>query len=379
MSDATKRPLYRILAVDGGGIRGIIPAVFLAELEARTDKPVSSLFDMLAGTSTGGILTTCLATPSVNKRTPKFRAHDVLEMYEKNAAEIFQTPTEWWKRALAPLRKWWRPEYIKGGIDTVLNRRLGSAHLTDALVELLVTSYEIEKRRPYFFKTNKARKHATRNHYLRHVARATSAAPTYFPPVRIPAVAASRIRFLIDGGVFANNPALCAYVEARKILHDRAQSCRCKSSCSCQIPKDVLLVSIGTGGTNTPLCFEKAVKWGRMKWVRPALDVMMDGMSDAVDHQLEQVYASKNGCGAYYRFQIPLSESSDKLDRIDRCNIWALKREGKRLLKTRSECFDGLVSTLNEQCSLTGQKGAGHTPVRQCGVERTGMRADGPE
>ncbi len=379
MSDATQRPLYRVLAVDGGGIRGIIPAVFLAELEARTGKPVSCLFDMLAGTSTGGILTTCLATPSDDNRTPKFRAHDVLEMYAENAGEIFQTPTQWWKRVLSPLRKWWRPEYTKGGIDTVLNRRLGSAHLTDALVELLVTSYEIEKRRPYFFKTNKARKHAARNHYLRHVARATSAAPTYFPPARIPTVDASRIRFLIDGGVFANNPALCAYVEARKVLHDRAQSCRCKSSCSCQIPKNVLLVSIGTGGTNTPLCFEKAVKWGRMKWVRPALDVMMDGMSDAVDHQLEQVYESKNGCGAYYRFQIPLSESSDKLDRIDRCNIWALKREGKRLLETRSECFDRLVNTLNEQCFLTGQKGTVQRPVRQCGVERTGMRANGSE
>ena len=310
---------------------------------------------MLAGTSTGGILATCLAMPRPNGKQPQLSARDVLELYEQNAEQIFRRPDprEW--SVTTCLRSLFRPEYESSGIECALKTRLNGAKLSDALAELLVTSYEIEQRTPYFFKRHRAKKKNSRNHYLSDVARATSAAPTYFPPARVPSLCKNNTRYLVDGGVFANNPALCAYIEAKAILHSRKKSCQCGSACSCAIPKDILLVSIGTGETNDPICFEKAAKWGKARWVRPALDVMMDGMADAVDHHLTQLYGSQDGAGAYYRFQISLDGCSDQMDRIDRCNISALKRKGEQLLETESRKFTGVVEELQSQtCTCCG-------------------------
>ena len=353
--EANERPLYRVLAIDGGGIRGVIPAVFLTALEERTGRPISCLFDMLAGTSTGGILATCLAMPRPNGKQPQLSARNVLELYEKNARQIFRRPDPRELSVTTFLRSLFRPEYQSSGIESALRTRLNATQLSDALVELLITSYEIEQRTPYFFKRHRAKANDSRNHYLRDVARATSAAPTYFPPARVPSLCKNNTRYLVDGGVFANNPALCAYIEAKAILHSRKKSCQCGSACSCAIPKDILLVSIGTGETNDPICFEKAAKWGKARWVRPALDVMMDGMADAVDHHLTQLYGSQDGAGAYYRFQISLDGCSDQMDRIDRCNISALKRKGEQLLETESRKFTEVVEELQSQtCTCCG-------------------------
>ena len=97
--------MYRILSIDGGGIRGVIPAVLLAEMEKRTERPVSELFDLIAGTSTGGILAAGLSVPDLaNPAVPKFTAGRLLALYEKRGEEIFS-------------RSFWDGVSSVGGLD----------------------------------------------------------------------------------------------------------------------------------------------------------------------------------------------------------------------------------------------------------------------
>ncbi len=210
-------------------------------------------------------------------------------------------------------------KYPSDNIEGILKKYFGDCQLKDALTEILVTSYEIECRSPYFFKRSKAKAEDTsamRNHLLRDVARATSAAPTYFEPAKVCSLgkSESKERHLIDGGVFANNPALCAYAEAVSF----------KKS-----PNEMLLVSLGTGISTKSIKYAKAKNWGKVSWINPVLSIMMDGVADAVDYQLKQMLRPDQ----YYHFNIHLQEATnDDLDAVDQANINALKDEARRIL-----------------------------------------------
>lgn len=194
------KDVITILSIDGGGIRGLIPAILLAEMEKTTGKKICELFDFFAGTSTGGLLTLLL-----NKPEPA-SASDLIELYAgDDGKKIFK------KSFLTPLNYIFKgPKYDKKGIDSVLAEKLTDKCLKDIQKPVLVSSYETECRNATFF-NNYDQKY--RDLYLKDVARATSAAPTYFEPMNIP----NKGTF-IDGGVAANNPAMCAYVEVLKLL-----------------------------------------------------------------------------------------------------------------------------------------------------------------
>lgn len=261
------RTQMRVLSIDGGGIRGIIPAMLLAEIEERTQTPIARLFDLIAGTSTGGILALGLTVRGENG-APKYRAQELVELYEREGRNIFNRST--WHR-LRACGNAVEEKYSADGIRSVLERKFGNARLKDALADLLVPSYEIERRMPFFFRSRMAREKTEYDYEIRDVALATSAAPTYFEPHRI-VVNQDPLDYyaLIDGGVFANNPAMCAYAEAK------AQDPRA----------DVLLVSFGTGELVRPIFYDEAKDWGLINWAQPILGTVFDGVSDTVDYQL---------------------------------------------------------------------------------------------
>lgn len=330
----------RILAIDGGGIRGVIPAVLLAEMERRTGKRVFQLFDLLAGTSTGGILSVGLTMrESPASDAPKFRARDLLGLYEDEGKEIFRR-TVW--QAIRSGGGLADEKYPNAGIESVLRKYFEDAELKNALTEILVTTYDLETRSPHFFKRARARASEDRNYRIRDVARATAAAPTFFEPVQVFPVRGGAPRPLIDGGVFVNNPALCAYAEA---IHNRTPS------------DEILLVSLGTGMPTRPIPFEKAKDWGQLGWARPVMNVMMDGMSDAVDYQLRQLLPPIGGRIRYYRFDVGLKiEPLEEIDRADPENIQGLKEAAESLLADpeRARQFDEVCGQLERLATGSG-------------------------
>lgn len=311
----------RILALDGGGIRGIIPAMILARIEKLTGCSIADHFDLVAGTSTGGILAIGLTIPK-SPGGPLYSAQEFVEMYEREGRRIFPRPLI---RARFTSGLFWK-KYSSAGIAQVMAEYFGDSRLRDAVTDVLVTGYEIERRFPFFFKSSNARQHTDYDFAARDIARATSAAPVYFEPMRICSGTNSETYTLIDGGIFANNPAACALVEART-----------------QYPwaERYVMVSLGTGSfiRTVPLGFARY--WGAVEWVKPLIDAVFDGVSGTVDYQLRQLMPT-----GYYRFQPKLSAENQGLDDASPRNIASLKRQANKLIEEKSAELDQLCHEL---------------------------------
>ncbi len=163
----------KVLSIDGGGIRGIIPAMILAELEKRLGKELYKVFDLIAGTSTGGIIALAIGTQC--KDGGAYSPGELRDMYVDRGPEIFH------KSLLTPLRQLIRPKYSPGPLEVVLQKFFGDTLFSTALTPLLISSYDIEHELPFFFKSHKILSHKDSewDWPVREIARATSAAPTY--------------------------------------------------------------------------------------------------------------------------------------------------------------------------------------------------------
>ncbi len=321
----------RILSIDGGGIRGLIPALVLAELERQTGKPVADCFDLIAGTSTGGILALGLAKPGPDGR-PQYRAQDLADLYLREGGRIFHEGP--WRHLTNPMGI--RTEkYPADGIEAVLAAYFGETRLKDALTEVLVTAYDIEKRDPFFYRSRRARLDPRYDVPMRVAARATSAAPTYFEPAKVEWPEGRDV--LVDGGVFANNPAMCAFAEAWQLLRDGARP-----------EGEVLLVSLGTGQYVRPFRYEDAKDWGVAGWAKPILDVIFDGVSDTVDYQLRQILPSgSDGAARYYRFQTKLDAGLNEMDDTAPDHLEGLHRMAEGILTTQAREMETLARMLS--------------------------------
>ena len=325
-----------ILSLDGGGIRGIIPAKILDELENRTGRCVHELFDLIVGTSTGGILAAGLARPDNGQGKGPCSAKDLLQTYCERGREIFSRSL--WK-GVTSLGGLSDEKYDAAPLENVLADILGDAELMDTVPHIVVTSYDIERREPYLFKTSKAcAEEEGRNHLLRHIGRATSAAPTYFEAFLLDnkqwGKENDNRRVLVDGGVFANNPSMIALTEALS---------------SGTRMNEILLCAIGTGRNDREIPYEEAKDWGPLGWAKPVLSVMMDGMSDSADYHARQLLPdSDDGTGEqrYFRFDIRLEDALDDLDAAHRANINALLREAEKIIEEQEDELDQLSRML---------------------------------
>lgn len=320
--------MIRVLSIDGGGIRGIIPGMVLAEIERLTGRRIAELFDIIAGTSTGGILALGLTRPGPDG-APAYRAEDLIDLYESEGHRIFSR-SRWHRiRSLGNLIE---EKYPASGIETVLDQYFGTTRLKDALADVVITSYEIERRIAWFFRSRRARLRPDYDFPMKQVARATSAAPTYFEPVRIASHDADEDYALIDGGVFANNPALCGYVEARATYPQET---------------DFLVVSLGTGELTRRLPYDKVKGWGLASWAHPILSVVFDGINDTIDFQLRQLLgAGTDGQQRYYRLQTQLEPDIDDMDRTDRSHLQSLRRLGESLVRDSAAALNSLCQQL---------------------------------
>jgi uncharacterized protein len=288
----TKR-IRRVLSIDGGGVRGILPAVFLRAFEEYTGKNTSDLFDLAVGTSTGGIIALAL-THSRRALT----AHEMLDVYLSHSGKIFGSPR-------TALMFGFGPRYSNHGLREFGSLLFGEGRLAEAKIPTAVTAYDIVEHRPRVLKSWRAAEDERRDCYLWEAALATSAAPTYFPAVKIGE------RTLIDGGVFANNPSAIALAEARIMWPD----------------DDVLLVSLGTGiSTKLGHLPDDVNSWGKVKWVEPLIDCMFDGSSDSIDY----IARALLGSSRYYRFQINMHPELSSMDNVSSSHLEQLRAAGAR-------------------------------------------------
>jgi len=317
-------PVRRILTLDGGGIRGLVSAIWLEALQARLHAAgkgdVRSRFDLIAGSSTGALIAAGLAWGLPPGQLTALYEHFGDEVFPGAAERLWSRLTRAFSEGLSA------PRYSPRGLETVLQRVFGEGTLGQASPRLMAIAYDTLARSPVFFKSFKP-EHASIP--LWEVCRAATAAPAYFP-AHLTTIGGQR-RALIDGGVVANNPTACAIAEAVRLNGDERLDA-------------LIVLSIGTGEATRPISERNATQWGALEWAIPIIDVLFDGSADAVDYIADQILAE----GRYFRLQAPLLRGYDDFDNVDATNLLALRRTAEDYLATPDvqRSLDRLVALL---------------------------------
>jgi patatin-like phospholipase/acyl hydrolase len=263
---------FKILSIDGGGIRGLVPALILAELEEKTGRLCHELFDLVGGTSTGGILAAGIGAGIPCKTIAEIYINRGEEIFEKNKGA-------WWKFVI-------NEKYSNEGLIRVSHEYLGELPLNSSLCSVLTTAYDIEKRQNKIFSSR-----LTPHVSAKDAAIASAVAPTYFEPYLV------NNSPCIDGGASGlNNPTLICLDEAQNIKREDDK-------------REDFILSLGTGSFEKSISYQRAVNWGLAQWIRPLIDIMIDGSSEMV-HQ-----AVSSFCNNYHRIQFNLS--SRKVAKMD--------------------------------------------------------------
>lgn len=256
---------FQVLSLDGGGILGIFTAALLAGLESDLGHPVLDHFDLVVGTSTGGIIAAGLGAGMA--------AAEISEMYMSEMKAIFPGP-----RRLRPARQLFRPKYRPDGLRTLLRRVFGDKLLGESRVPLVIPSFDLGENRVYLFKTpHHERLKRDWKVPLWQVAMATSAAPTFFPAFCLPG---DHVR-LIDGGVWANNPAMVGVAEAVSMFSQPLDSIR--------------VLSLGT--TADPRARKRMLdNGGLLQWIRSpnVVNVLLTGQSVGAFTQVQHLLSPGN-------------------------------------------------------------------------------------
>ena len=336
----------RILSLDGGGIRGIISCVILKYIEEQLqqqDNPnakIGDYFDLIAGSSTGGLITALLLFPDGNKNS-KYSVEEALNLYSKKGNDIFNVP--FFQYLLNPfgLLKEKISDY---NIEKQLEEVFGNLELKDLTKPCLITSYDITARKAMLFTSHNAGQ-PIKNFYVKDVCRATSAAPTYFEPAQINSLYKQQFT-LIDGGVYANNPALCAYAEARKINFSNILNDKQKPDYP--TINDMIIISIGTGTVLKPYYFEDFDNAGKLKWISPLIDILLSSNVETVDYQLQKMYETLGNRNSqnYHRLMPDLKKASPEMDDTSKENVFNLIQAGLSFINQNQEQLNQIVKKL---------------------------------
>lgn len=297
----------RVLSIDGGGIRGIVPAQVGVSIESKLqqksgnpDARIADYFDLIAGTSAGGILTCIYLCPDAkNPSRPRWTAQDAVNFSIKSGRDVFQS--SFWQK-LKSLDGLVDEKYPSAPLEEFFLENFLDCKLSQLLKPCLISSYDVERRKAHFFNQIDAKKYPAADYFIRDIARATSAAPSYFELPKIYSLT-NESYALIDGGVFANNPALCAYAEVRTKLRipderpDRGPTA-----------KDMVILSLGTGQAQKNFPYDRVKDWGQVEWVQPLINIMMTGVAETVNYQIIQIFDAIEKPNQYLRITPDLSQ-----------------------------------------------------------------------
>lgn len=275
---------FQVLALDGGGIRGIFSAALLDGLEVSSGGPILDHFDLIVGTSTGGIVALALAAG--------FSPAEIVDIYVSEMRAIFPGPKAW-----RSARQLIHSKYSPAGLERVARRLLGDRLLGESPIPMVIPSFDLGENAVHLFKTPHSAR-LKRDHSLPmwQVAMATAAAPTFFPTFCLPG---DEVR-LIDGGVWANNPAMVGVTEAVSMFGQSLDTIR--------------VLSIGTT-TEGKVRHRRLDRGGLLQWTRSpnVVDVLMSGQSMGAFTQVQHLIGTRHA----HRLNPPAPAGLASLDRVD--------------------------------------------------------------
>lgn len=344
----TKGKIVTVLSIDGGGIRGIIPGTLLAFLESKLqelDGPsarIADYFDVVSGTSTGGLVTTMLTAPDKDNR-PLFAAKDINNFYTNHGPRIF--PQDSNPGFLDSIRNLVAsatgPKYDGKYLRSIVKELLGNMTMNQTLTDAIIPTFDIKRLQPIIFSTDDAKANSSKNALLSDICVGTSAAPTFLPAHSFETKyedGTIRSFDLIDGGVAANNPTQVAITHiTNEILKGNFQFVDIEPMDT----KRMLVLSLGTGTAKQEEKYNATIvsTWGLLNWVfdngaTPLIDVYSAASSDMVDIQVSSLFQALRAERNYLRIQDGnLTGDATSVDIATTKNMETLVEIGNKLLE----------------------------------------------
>lgn len=305
---------FQILSLDGGGIKGIFSAAVLAHLEEDFNIDITDYFDLITGTSTGGIIALGLGLG--------MRPRELLRFYVEKGPVIFRNGL------LTALKQIWKNKYSSVGLERALKNCFGEALLGSSKKRLVIPSFNIDRDDVYLFKTSHNTK-LERDYKVPvwKVAMATSAAPTYFPSFK----KVSCIR-LVDGGVWANNPVVVGIAEAVSMLGVPINTIRA--------------FSLGTTD-GIKIRSKRLNNGGYIQWALAAVDVIIRGQSIGANTQAVHLLGKEN----VLRIDPKVPDGLFKLDCLKEDELLSMAaHESRHLSPSFKKMFMDHISEKFEPC-----------------------------
>ncbi|KAL7156034.1 hypothetical protein ABFS83_03G115700 [Erythranthe nasuta] len=340
--------LIRILTIDGGGVRGIIPGVILEFLESQLQKldgedaGLADYFDVIAGTSTGGLVTVMLTAPN-EKNRPLFAAKDIKDFYLDNCPEIFPQERDNLVSHTATTIKCLLsgPKYDGKYLRSLLKKKLGDTKLHETLTNIVIPTFDIKKMSHTIFSSYEVHNNPSIDALLSDICLGTSAAPTYLPAhyFKTKDSKGKKTKFnLIDGGIAANDPCFIAIAEIIRMKMDEENN-----SIFHRSPKEegrFLVLSQGTGSEQVrKYDAKKASKWSILRWLKnrksnPLLDVVSRAIQHITNYYGSTFVGALHSSGNFLRIQDEtLVGVTSSVDVATKKNLKNLVKVGEELLK----------------------------------------------
>ncbi len=332
---------FFILSIDGGGIRGIIPSVLLSKLKSILEKqgfnkPFHEIFDLMAGTSTGGLIALALSAPlyetdgSLYDAKGGISVHKLLDLYNTLGDKVFPGSKNKIRKAL---RQLFISRYSSMPFYFILKDLFRDCTVKNALTNLLITSFDMKTMEPVFMKRRPLASGGDTDpdYFMVDSAFATAAVPTYFPPAYVSRKDSPEdILCLIDGGVFCINPAMSALTEARKIC----------PNC------EYFILSLGTGTQREEYNTEKIKNWSSLSWISPWLGVPLisavgEGQRISTNHMIKKLPQV-----TFFRFDIELEDKKGRIDDGSRENLQYLKGKAEEMISMNLEQIESIAQII---------------------------------
>lgn len=330
-----------ILSIDGGGVRGVIPARILQEIEKRIKLPIYEVVDTISGNSTGGIIALGLVTPDENGAKAKYRAEDLVTLYRERSRDIFSKSL--WHRVKTGFGTW-GTKYEREALDKILDEQFGLNTLSNTLTNTLIFSYSLDFREGHLWSSSIAKTQPKKDFYLKDIAAATSAAPTYFAPARISNMQGNYCYKLVneakqevivptcieaDGGIFVNNPAI---MTVAFLLEQNPTLNR----------KNLILISLGTGQVRRKSDQISLHQGGILNWLIDAnvIDLILNATAE-----VSEWTATALGIPTY-RIQVFLDPKEEDLDNVTPDNIKSLLDKTEDYIKNNNEQINKICELL---------------------------------
>ena len=342
----SKKRVFTVLAIDGGGVKGIIPARLLQAIEEKTGKPISELFDMVGGNSTGSILAAGLSVPDpVDPKKPKFSAKDLLGLYFEHSPRIFP---ETRFRQLFHLLPGMSGFYDPTPLEEVLKNYFGDTKVKDSLTHLMIPAVDIKKYKPLWIKHLKGQKEDPENWgsmLMRDAIRGSTAAPTLLPSKYVyttPDEKRPEItdrHAIIDGTFFAGNITRRLYGQAQKVAPPDAE---------------IVVVHIGTGykeNTFSPDEFNKISPYGLISKkngsiiINMALDMTQMDVNETLREEIGDRFFSFDKAFDPYDKSGP----TNSIDNAQENNLIGLEKFAEKMIRDEDAQLTRLCKILLEK------------------------------